>query len=79
MSLSNFDTSMLPRIGYALLLGIAMMVAAYLLVRLWDATELAIKNRKTRRKTVRTVNDSAKNYYITDDTQRQVKLPPTIT
>lgn len=78
MSWSNFDTSMLPRIGYACLLGIAMMVAAYLIVKLWDAAELAIKNRKTRRKTVRTVNDSAKNYYITDDTQRHVKLPPTI-
>lgn len=79
MSLSNFDTSMLPRIGYAWLLAIAMMLGAYLSVKLWDAAELAIKNRKTRRKTVRTVNDSAKNYYITDDTQRHVKLPPKIT
>ena len=43
MALSNFDTSMLPRVGYAFLLGMAIIVAAYICVRIWEIGEHHIR------------------------------------
>ena len=50
MALSNFDTSMLPRVGYAFLLGMAIIVAAYICVRIWEIGEHHLKKYCKRKK-----------------------------
>lgn len=49
MALSNFDVSMLPRVGYAFLLGIAIILASYILVRIWEIGEHHIKKHCKRK------------------------------
>ena len=43
MALSNFDTSMLPRVGYAFLLGLAIMFLSAVLVQIWTVGEHHIR------------------------------------
>ena len=51
ISLYNFDTTMLPRIGYAFLLGMAIIVASYICVRIWEIGEHHIrKHCKTKKR-----------------------------
>lgn len=49
MSLSNFDTTMLPRIGYAWLLALAIVMASMILYAIVTKIENKIKNRKEKR------------------------------
>lgn len=57
MALSNFDTSMLPRVGYAFLLGMAIIVAAYICVRIWEIGEHHIRKHCKMKKERNNHND----------------------
>lgn len=50
LALSNFDTSMLPRVGYAFLLEIAIMLVSAVLVQVWTVGEHHIKKHCKRNK-----------------------------
>jgi hypothetical protein len=43
LALSNFDTSMLPRVGYAFLLGLAIIITAAVLLKVWNIAEYHLK------------------------------------